>query len=104
MLNIAKVQVAQLIKGDGTSYWRRPEVLLILLLWTETSLLLWGRKSSLLLRLIKLYRDSSCWDEGAFWALLRCNIYRPFWTLLRLGTKLRTRGTVLLRGLLSNGL
>lgn len=102
MLNIANIQVAQLVKGDGTSYWRRPEVLLILLLWTETSLLLWGRKFSLLLRLIKLYRDSSCWDEGTFWAGLGCNIYRPFWTL-RLGTelRLRTRCTTLLR---TNGL
>jgi len=74
----------QLVKRDGTSNWRRPKSLL-LLLGIKSSL---RSKSSLLLRLIELYRDGSCWDEGAFWARLGCNIYWPvvlFWTSLSSG-------------------
>lgn len=88
----SKIQ-AQLVQRDGTGNWGWPKARLTLLLGAESSLLL-RRKSSLWLRLIKLYRDGSCWDKRAFWARLRCNIYRSrlFWTTLRLGTELSTTG------------
>jgi len=52
--------MVQLVKGDGTGNWRRPKVLLLLSLWSEIAL-----KTSLGLRLIELYRNGSCWDEGS---------------------------------------
>jgi len=77
--------IAHLVKGDGTSNWGRPKVLLLLSLWSEVTL------ETLGLRFIELlHRNGSCWYEGTVLARLRCNIDRFTGLLLWLWTSLIT--------------